>query len=170
MPEPADYFVVMGARVMPGGRPSGSLRRRIEDALARARHSSNPRFLPTGGVGAEPPAEAEVVRSWLVRAGVSPDRVVVEAVSHDTLSSVRHCAALLREADDVGSVTVCTDCYHVARCVVLFRILGVRARPGGAASAGALGRRRLAYYWLRDLVALCWDVPQAVALRVARRR
>jgi uncharacterized SAM-binding protein YcdF (DUF218 family) len=164
-----DYFVIMGARVLPGGRISGTLQRRAEGALALAGSNPDARFLATGGVTEDSPSEAEVVRDWLVARGVTAERILVEPRSLDTLDSAEACAELILSADAPRSVTVCTDRFHVLRSTLLLRIFGVRAKPGWIASGvSAMGLRAWLFYWIRDLAGLVWDVPIALARRWKR--
>lgn len=162
----SDYIVILGAKVRQDGTPSGSLERRIESAVALAQHLSKPRFLASGGVGEYPPAEAVVIRKGLLTRGVSPDCIILDTLSGDTLESVERCARIILQEEDMTSVTACTDRFHVLRTTVLFRIFGIHAQPAWIRS----GRRELGtamwiYYWIRDLAALFWDVPLAVGRR-----
>ena len=64
-------IVIFGAAVRPGGRPSGALRRRVEAALAFGARHPDALYVPTGGLGDHPPAEAEVMAALLRAAGVA---------------------------------------------------------------------------------------------------
>jgi vancomycin permeability regulator SanA len=160
------WIVVMGARVLPGGRPSGALRRRVAAALAAA--DAGTRFLVTGAVGDHPPSEARVMAELLRAAGVPPARIVLEETGTDTLSSLRACARLLRAAG-AREVVVCSDDYHLPRCRAVLRALGVRARGAPArgmrAAAGTLG-----WLWalVREAAGLPWDVALAALARRGR--
>jgi uncharacterized SAM-binding protein YcdF (DUF218 family) len=150
--------------------PSPALRRRVAAALAAAADAGDARFLPTGAVGRHAPSEAEVMRRLLAGAGVAAERIVVEEQGTDTLSSLRHCARIVRESGG-GRVVVCSDAYHLPRCRAVLRALGVRAEAAPAAGArSALGARRLAWAIAREAVATPWDVALALALRAAGPR
>ena len=165
-----DTIVIFGCGVRPDGSPSPTLRHRVEAALAQARRLSDPCFMPTGGLGRNPPAEAEVMARLLREAGVPAARILPEPTARDTLASVHACAALLRSRAD-GVVWVATSDYHLPRCVVLLRLAGLSARacppPGPAPPESAHGRWQVAYRWGREAVALPVDV---VLLLWARRR
>ena len=169
MPEPsdlpaggADVYVVFGAPVRPGGEPSGTLRRRVEGAIAASRGSAEPLFVVTGAVGRHPPSEAEVMQRLLIEGGVEAERIVLEPTATDTLSSVFTCAAMLRGPLPARRVFVCTSRYHLRRCVILFRVLGIEAegvpmpreRPH-------LPLWRLCAYQAKELLATPYDVALA---------
>lgn len=163
--ETETWWVVMGARVLPGGRPSGALRRRVQAAVAAAGGAAEARFLVTGAVGEYPPSEARVMRALLLDAGVPPERIVLEETGTDTLSSLLACARLLREAG-AADVRVCSDGYHLPRCRAVLRALGIRAGAVAAATPRSRGSR---FVWLwaraREAAGLPWDVALALAAR-----
>jgi len=157
------WIVVMGARVLAGGRPSGALRRRVAAALAAA--DPGTRFLVTGAIGDHPPSEARVMAQLLHAAGVPAARVVLEETGTDTLSSLRACARLLREAG-AREVFVCSDDYHLPRCRAVLRVLGVRAAPAPARGArAASGTRSWLWALAREAGGLPWDVALAALSR-----
>lgn len=153
------WIVVLGARVLPGGRPSGALRRRVAAALAAA--DPGTRFLVTGAVGDHPPSEARVMAGLLRAAGVSEARIVLEETGTDTLSSLRACARLLREAG-ATEVIACSDDYHLPRCRAVLRALGIRASAAPAHGArAAIGTGRWLWALAREAGGAPWDVALA---------
>ncbi len=160
------WIVVLGARVLPGGRPSGALRRRIAAALAAADPAT--RFLVTGAVGDHPPSEARVMAGLLGAAGVPEARVVLEETGTDTLSSLRACARVLREVG-ATEVIACSDDYHLLRCRAVLRALGIRA--GAAPARGtraAAGTGPWLWALAREAAGLPWDVALAALGRMRR--
>lgn len=165
----ADIFIILGAAVWRGGRPSHAMKRRTDAALQAARHSTRAIFLPTGGVGKHRPAEALVMRELLLEAGVKPANILVEERSTDTFSSVSNCVAILRSMRNYASVTICTDRYHLLRTRLLFRLKGIRVRECPIASGRAsTGNLRWLYYYIRDASALLKDLIRITFLRAAR--
>ncbi|HEY2660663.1 MAG TPA: YdcF family protein [Caulobacteraceae bacterium] len=164
------YFVIFGAAVRADGSPSGTLRRRVEGALAAARGVEHARFMPTGGNGASGFVEADVMARLLIEAGVRPEAILSERQARDTLQSVRRCDGLLRVAGDADNVTPCTSRYHILRCAILFWALGWRVRlapmPG---DQGLLSWRKLLWYYAREVVALPYDFMLLAAFGLGRR-
>jgi uncharacterized SAM-binding protein YcdF (DUF218 family) len=160
-------IVIYGAAVRPGGVPSGTMRRRVEAALRFGAGLGAPLYMPTGGVGTHPPAEAEVMAGMLREAGVEAGRIIVEATGRNTLRSTLACAGLLR-GRGLGEARVyaATSAYHLPRTVVLLRLAGLDARacppPPGPASARFVARWR---WRVREAVALPVDAVCMAVLR-----
>jgi len=156
--------IIMGAAVWPGGVPSKAMRRRVQGAFDTGRDLKNVLFLPTGGVGKAPPAEAEVMRELLIEMGVASSSILVEEVADDTLSSVRLCAGILKTMNDLGEVYVCSDTYHIPRCRWLFRLYGVKTRAGRVESGRSnTGTIKWAWFYVREAAAIVWDTFLVVA-------
>lgn len=163
-------IIIFGAAVRPGGHPSGALRRRVEAALAFGTAHPEALYVPTGGLGDHPPAEADVMVSLLRAAGVPGHRILAEPTGTDTVSSVMQVRRLLREARHRGPVFAATSAYHLPRCVLLLRLAGLPARacpppPGPAATSW-----RTRWRWrLREIPAVPWDAALVLWLRAIRR-
>jgi uncharacterized SAM-binding protein YcdF (DUF218 family) len=161
-----DYLIVFGAAIRPDGSPSGTLRRRIQTAFRSVEDLGQVRFLVTGGLVRNPPAEAVVMRRLLLELGASENQILIENQARNTRESALLCAAILRRQGDVGDVLVCSSRYHVPRCRMLLRLSGVRSRMGvGSEDAAAVGRGRIAYSVLREAAAMPLD---AILLAVQR--
>jgi uncharacterized SAM-binding protein YcdF (DUF218 family) len=156
---PHTYYIVFGAAVRPDGRPSGTLARRIEGAIAASRTARSPMFLVTGGQGRFGPPEADVMHDILVARGIPATSILRDVQSHDTMSSAINCAQILRDQGDFDRVFVCTSPYHIPRCRLLFKLLGIAtlAAPMPTDLPG-LGMVKLTYYGLRELVAIPIDI------------
>ena len=161
--------MIMGAAVRRDGSPSGAMRRRVESALALGGNSATSLYLVTGGQGRFGPPESAVMKSMLQAAGVPENRILADPESHDTLSSVLHCANMLKAREKVDTVVVCTDRYHVPRCRWLFWLLGVptsnRPMPSGF---GANGIFWWTYYHVRELFAIPWDTVLLLGRRIVQ--
>jgi len=160
----------MGAAVWSGGRASLAMRRRVDGALTSARGVGNALFLPSGGVGKNPPSEARVMADLLTQAGVAEANILLDEASHDTFSSVRNCVRILRGLPTFGRVVVCTDTYHVRRCRWLFHLYGISSEAGAVENGRAQNRlTRWVYYHLREVFAFPLDTVLALASRVTKR-
>lgn len=163
----SNYLVIFGAAVRANGTPSGTLMRRIDGAVAAGHRVTNPCYMPTGGKGATGFVEAEVMRDMLIAQGVAPEAIMMEPHARDTLESIRLCDVLLRAADDVETVIPCTSRYHILRCATLLRLRGWKVRtmpmPG---DAGLLPWRKLLWYYLKEILALPYDMVLLMARNV----
>lgn len=160
-------LVIFGAAVRPDGSPSGSLKRRCDTALRASRALVSPLFLASGGVGRYGPAEAQVMRDLLRAGGVADERIIVEAVSRDTLESVRHCTRLLRERPDVQRLQVCSSSYHNPRCVLLLRLAGFCCAAAPCPSDRPyIGWAKWLRYVLKEVIATPWDMAILWTLKI----
>jgi len=64
--EQPSAIIIFGAAVWVGSVPSPALVRRIESAIRIATDNPGAYFIVSGGVGASPPSEAEVMKRELV--------------------------------------------------------------------------------------------------------
>ena len=155
----ADALVVLGARVLPGGEPSGALRARTEHAVALYHRGVAPRLVFTGGVGVNSPSEARVMLQLATRMGVPAEACVLEEASHSTDDNARLTAVLLRELG-ARRVVVVSDPYHLLRARNYFRLYGFEV-----ATSPALETERN----LDTMDRIYWTVREAVALLVHPR-
>ena len=156
-------IVIFGAAVRADGRPSETMRRRVSAAVTLGEElPPDTVFVPTGGKGRHGPAESAVMAKLLRDWGIDPARILEEPTGTDTLSSARAVVALLRGRAAVAHPV--SSRYHLPRCALLLRLLGLRVGRGGAAQAGpgfAEWRWRL-----REVPALPYDAALAVWHRV----
>jgi len=159
--------VIFGAAVRPGGRPSTTLVLRTEAAAAFAARFAEPLFVPTGGVGRFGPSEASVMAALLESRGVPASHILLEETGTDTLSSACAIVALLRDRGIAAPVYVASSLYHLPRCLLVLRLLGMRARaavPPVVPAATHWWRR--CYWWLREVPATPYDAVLAVLWRL----
>jgi vancomycin permeability regulator SanA len=159
-------ILIFGAAVLPGGKPSTTLRRRVEAALAAARHHPDALFVPTGAIGRHGPSEASVMAGLLRESGVASDRILLEESGTDTFSSVRAIGRLWREKRIHGHVMVATSAYHMPRCLILLCLFGMAARPCPAPRESGGGQW---YWWLREIPAIPCDAALALWARLTGR-
>ena len=159
-------IIVFGAGVRADGRPTPTLARRVDAAVAFGEGlAPAPLYMPSGGVGRHGPSEASVMAGLLRQAGVPDERIRPEENATDTLASVRLCAALLR--GHAGPVFAATSAYHLPRCLILLRLAGVPARAAPPPPQPASRRLPRRWYWrLREVPALPWDMLLLLWLRL----
>jgi uncharacterized SAM-binding protein YcdF (DUF218 family) len=156
---PSDVLVVLGARVFPGGVPSGSLQARVEKAVELYQRGLAPRLVFSGGVGVNPPSEAQVMRALAVQLGVPAEACILEEQSHSTEQNARYSAELLRSMG-ARRVLVVSDPYHLLRARQYFRLQGFEV----ATSPALLTERNL-----HAVDRFYWTVREAIALLVHPR-
>ena len=151
--------IIMGSAVLPGGRPSKAMQRRVRAALDLRFEFPSLIFVPTGGnLQRWGHCESDVMTALLKDAGVVNENIIQETDSKDTLQSIAFCAQTIKKLPEVVTVIVCSDSFHLPRCRLLLSILGIssihRPMPGGKKSLGFI---RWTYYCIREAVAIPVD-------------
>lgn len=150
----ADCVVVPGARVYSDGTPAPMLQARIEHAVALLKAGRAKGVIFTGGYGASGPCEAMESRRVAMALGVPADRIFIEDRSHTTCGNFFYAAEVMR-AQGWTSCLVATDPFHVKRCLMICRDLGITAYPAPVfASPGYTWPRLRAWYTARECAAM----------------
>ena len=121
-------MVILGCRVMPGGKPSMLLQDRLETALDYLEEDPDILVVVSGGQGSnEPVSEAACMAGWLEERGISEDRIFQEDQSSNTKENLIFSKDLLaREGIDVGEtdVLVVSNGFHLTRARMLAERFG----------------------------------------------
>ncbi len=126
-----DYVMVLGAQVRESG-PSVVLRYRLDKAAAYLSENEDTVCIVTGGQGYnEPFPEAQGMRDYLVSCGISPERILMESKSKNTVENMRFSMELFDPEKD--SVGILTNNFHVFRAERLAKKAGIRNACGIAA-------------------------------------
>ena len=125
--QPGDCVLVFGKHA-PRGRLDADFIARI-DRAASLWHERRPRNMVLLGGGPEGmPTEADLARAGLHARGIAPDApLLLEARSRDTLQNMRNARDLLQTMADRGRVVLLSSRYHLARCALFARQLGIDA-------------------------------------------
>lgn len=158
MSQPQTFAIVLGAAVLPGGRPSPALRRRAEHAARLYREGKIQHIVASGWAEGDLPSQALVIRGICVENGVPGDAVTLEGKSRNTLENIKNSLALI--PGDVTPIIV-SDCFHTPRArLVMFR-LGRRASASSPSLRGAPPGKVLRAV-LRELPALAYYLLRAL--------
>lgn len=135
-PQPgADYVIILGAQWKPEG-PSEVLRRRLDKAVEYLRENPDTDVIVSGGQGSnEPISEAAGMLQYLMNAGISNERILMEDKSTSTQENLAFSGRLLDKEND--RVVIVTNNFHVFRALRLAEKQGYRHAEGLAASAVA---------------------------------
>jgi uncharacterized SAM-binding protein YcdF (DUF218 family) len=159
-------IVIFGAAIRPDGGPSLTLRRRVQAAVRFGATLESPLYIPTGGQGKHGEPEAVVMARLLQDLGVPAEAIRQEVTATDTLESAVACAAMLE--GHAGPVWAASSGYHLPRCVMLLRLMGLPARAAPAPEAAMKWRDR--WWWrAREGAALPVDAVLGLAARLRRR-
>ena len=159
-------LVVLGAAVWPGGIPSPTLRRRTEWACGLFKAGGYDLLVLSGGLGKDPPAEADAMASIALAMDVPRAALVLDRGARTTLDTAKFAAAM-PDAADRHFVAV-TDVYHAPRTWLAFRACRLNIRL----SCPPLGRTtrplKLAWSFLREIPAVGLYVAHFLRLRLSR--
>jgi uncharacterized SAM-binding protein YcdF (DUF218 family) len=118
--------VVLGAQVLPGGRPSPTLEIRTRHAGELYVRGLADLLVPTGGEGEHPPGEAVVMSSILRKMGVPEATILREDTARSTWESAVRVTEIAHHRG-IGEVLVVTDPLHCVRTVASFGRVGLLA-------------------------------------------
>ena len=125
VPAHGECLLVFGKHV-PGGHLDDEFSARVARAAEVWRHRAPRRLLLLGGSAPGQPSEAEIAHAALLSHGVSADTsLLLEKESRDTLQNLRNARDLLTQAAHEGRVTLLSSRYHLARCALFARQLGL---------------------------------------------
>ena len=116
--EPAEYLLVLGAKVNPGGRPSLALKNRIDAAYDYLTAHPGCTAVLSGGQGSdEPMTEAECMYRELVDLGIDGERLWLEDRSTSTWENLKFTLALIREktGTEPGKIALLSSEFHLYR-------------------------------------------------------
>lgn len=136
----------------PGGVPSPTLRRRIEWAIRLYQEGGHDRLLVSGGLGASPPTEADVMARIALDAGIPADRIIYDRDARTTIDTAAFAAGLNR--DRTIAFTAVTDRYHALRTRLAFRTFGLRVSISWPPRAAGTNRLSLIRSYMREAPAL----------------
>lgn len=137
----ADAVVVLGAAQY-DGTPSPLLESRLQHALDLY-SSGRVTFIAVTG-GKKPGdrfTEAAASRRWLTDRGVASAAIIREDEGRSTWESMKNIAAILN-SHDIHNVLVSTDRWHMQRCVLSLRELGIHAEPSATSTSPLQGVKR----------------------------
>lgn len=123
------YIVVLGAEVK-GTQPTPSLYYRLCGAYELLYLNPDSTAIVSGGKGeGEDISEAQCMRDWLVEAGISPDRIIMEDKATSTMENLDYSFDIIRSlgGEPDGNVTIVSSSYHLFRAKSMARRLGVGA-------------------------------------------
>lgn len=129
----ADYCIILGAQWKAEG-PSEVLRRRLESAAEYLKANPDTKVIVSGGRGAnEPISEAAGMYEYLTRAGIEPERILIEDKSTNTYENLIFSGRLLdRERD---RVVIVTNNFHMFRALKIAEKQGFERAEGLAADS-----------------------------------
>ena len=127
-PAPGATAVVLGCKVN-GTVPSLTLTCRLEAARSYLLENPKAMCIVSGGQGnGESVTEASAMKEWLVREGISADRIMEEDRSLDTEENLRFSREILLENPELDeSISIITNDFHMYRALSIAKSLDLEA-------------------------------------------
>ena len=118
----ADYMIILGAKVKPGGVPSLSLKSRLEIAVQYLTNYPHVKVVVSGGQGPdEDRTEASVMQEYLEKNGVETTRIIMEDQSTSTFENLAFSKELLPK--ETKKITIVSNDFHLKRATYLAQSL-----------------------------------------------
>ena len=119
--ENLDYIITLGAAIR-NGEPTSPLILRIDKTIEYLQDNPDTILIASGGQGpAEDRSEAECIAEYVMQAGISQDRIILEQNSSDTEENIEYSFRFTPENSTVGIVT---SSFHIRRALLIARLDG----------------------------------------------
>lgn len=151
-PAPDATVVVLGAGLR-GNRPSTILRGRLETAVDYLTTHPQAICVVSGGQGRdEVCTEASVMYTYLINAGIAPERLFVEERSTSTFENIAFSREIIEKNGLNSQIALITQEFHQYRAAQF-------AKAAGFTEVGAVTAHTpwylLGSYWIRDFAGIC---------------
>jgi len=130
-----DVIILLGGGVYEGvrdysgiGVPSEYMLARIVTAVRLHGKLKIPIIVSGGSVFRHKNAESPIVRRFLIDLGVSPDKVILEDKSRDTIENAKYSLEICKENGFQKPILI-TSAYHMKRAVMSFEKVGMKVMP-----------------------------------------
>ena len=146
------YIIIHGCGLADGERMTKLLSNRVDKAIELYEKCAvKPVIIPSGGQGAdEKISEAQAMKDYLLVRGVPEEHIVLEDLSATTRENLLNSKAIIDARGGAKRVALVSSNYHIYRCVLLARKVGLKCTGIGAKVA--------LYYWpsalIREFIAV----------------
>ncbi|WP_246939265.1 YdcF family protein [Bacillus pinisoli] len=148
-PRHADYLVILGAKIN-GKEMSLALYNRVKVALRYLKENPQTIVIVSGGQGpGEDITEAEAMSTYLIKEGISVDRIILEDQSTTTYENLSYSMKLLNPNKQM--IIVSND-FHLFRSKMIAERLGYKEVYTLPAETPWIVKPKL---WIREYAAVC---------------
>lgn len=145
--------IVLGSKLN-GSAPSEMLTRRLEAAEKYLKDNPTAICVVSGGQGKdEDIPEAEAMSLYLLKSGISEDRIIKEDKSVNTFENIKLSKKLLEEKVATEEVIIITDGFHQYRAGFLAKSNGMKAYAVNAKT----NPDYVPTYWVREWIGILKD-------------
>lgn len=157
--ENVNTMIILGAKVNEDGI-SKTLKRRLDKAIEYYNTNKNiNNIIVSGGQGSdEVVTEALAMKNYLVKNGVSKDKIIMEDKATTTLENIIFSKKIITDKNLKGKVLIVTSDYHLFRGQFIASILGIDNE--GLCSISPLSSR--IYYMIREYPTSIIDIYRSL--------
>ncbi len=123
-PVESELAVVLGNEVLGNGQPSERLAARVKCALALYKQKKVKRIMVSGGRSVHGFDEATVMKELLLSTGVPASAIIVDSEGVNTMATAHNAAAYMKK-ENIESVVIVTQYFHIPRTMLAFRMAGI---------------------------------------------
>lgn len=123
----ADAGVILGAAVWGGNRPSPVLRERINKGFEVYKNKYVSKLILTGGGSPNELTEAEVSKNELIKYGVEPKNLLVEAKSNSTNEQINFVKEKYYRKFNYNKIILISDNFHLFRATQICKFNNMNA-------------------------------------------
>ncbi len=128
----ADYLVVLGYKLI-GDLLSLTLIMRLDKAYKYLINNPNCKVILSGGkIKNSSIPEAIAMEEYLLKKGISKDRIIKEMCSLDTIDNIKYCKDIIKGNP---KITIISSRYHILRVRMICKFLGMNAKFIGSNSS-----------------------------------
>ena len=126
-----DFVIILGSKINSDGSLTPLLKGRADKAIefAKKQYENTKKkivYIPSGGKGNdEVIAEAEAIKNYLIKQGVSEKQIILEDKSTSTLENMKYSKNKIDEINCQGNIIFSTTNYHVFRSGVIASNQGI---------------------------------------------
>lgn len=159
--ENVNTMIILGAKVNEDGI-SKTLKRRLDKAIEYYNTNKNiNNIIVSGGQGSdEVVTEALAMKNYLVKNGVSEDKIIMEDKATTTLENIIFSKKIITDKNLKGKVLIVTSDYHLFRGQFIASILGIDNE--GLCSISPLSSR--IYYMIREYPTSIIDIYRSLKI------
>ncbi len=119
-------LVVLGCKIN-GNRPTVMLRQRLDSAYRALEKDPSLNCIVSGGQGLdEEYSESHIMREYLIKKGIEPERIREENQSTSTQENLIFSRQIIAEAGWPDTITIVTSGYHQCRAALMAKRLGMK--------------------------------------------
>ncbi len=143
-----DYIIILGCQIKKDGTLTPLLKGRVDKAIEFRNKQLNETgkdliFIPSGGKGNdEVISEAEAMKNYLLKSGISEKNVLMDSKSKNTYENIKFSNKLIKKKN--ANIAFSTTNYHVLRA-------GLIATEQGLILEG-IGSKTKVYFWINAFI------------------